>query len=321
VVAGYTLVMAYVLQKISASLDALGTQRVIEFEEETERANMLRFEPPSVSLVKTLMAPQQAVLRSEWIGMNNVLKKDTSALYVMNHSLYGLEMPSFVGGLYLKRNIYVRGLADHLHFCSPHGSIVKAFGGVDGTRANVDSLMEAKQNILVYPGGGQEVLKHSSVPKYSLLWKERLGFARLAIKHGYPIVPCASVGTEDMIDIVANINLESCRKGQFLPVGSVNPKKLQKLYFWVGEPIPTAQYKGEWTNDDFCREVRDKTKAAVEQGIKTMQKRQQTDPDRFLMQQFANNVRAAKERAAQTIQTVFRRTNSEDSVLDEKKAE
>jgi 1-acyl-sn-glycerol-3-phosphate acyltransferase len=286
-----------------------------------ECANMLCFEPPSVSLIKTLMAPQQAVLRLEWIGMNNVPKKDTPALYVMNHFLYGLEMPSFVGGLYLKINIYVRGLADHFHICSPHGSILKAFGGVDGTRANVDSLMEAKQNILVYPGGGQEVLKHSSVPKYSLLWKEHLGFARLAIKHGYPIVPCALVGMEDMIDIVANINLKACQKGQFLPVGSVNPKKLQKLYFWVGEPIPTAQYKGEWTNDNLCREVRDKTKAAVEQGIKTMQKRQQTDPDRFLMQQFANNVRAAKERAAQTIQTVFRRTNSEDSVLDEKKAE
>jgi hypothetical protein len=53
-----------------------------------------------------------------------------------------------------------------------------------------------------------------------------------------------------------------------------------------------------------------------EQGIKTTQKRdEQTDPDRFLMQQFANDVRAA-----QTIQAVSRRTNSEDSVLDEKKA-
>jgi 1-acyl-sn-glycerol-3-phosphate acyltransferase len=79
--------------------------------------------------------------------------------------------------------------------------------------------MEAKQNILIYPGGGQEVLKHSSVLKYPLLWKEHLGFARLAIKHGYPIVPCASVGMEDMIDIVANINLKSCQKWQFLLVG------------------------------------------------------------------------------------------------------
>jgi hypothetical protein len=51
----------------------------------------------------------------------------------------------------------------------------------------------------------------------------------------------------------------------------------------------------------------------VEQGIKTMQKRQHTD--RFLMHQFANDVRAA-----QTVQAVLRRTNSEDSVVHEKKA-
>jgi hypothetical protein len=68
--------------------------------------------------------------------------------------------------------------------------------------------------------------------------------------------------------------------------------------------------------------VRDKTKAAVEQGIKTMQKRQQTDPDRFFIQQFANDIRDAKEQAAHTtIQAIFCQTNSEDSILDEKKAE
>jgi hypothetical protein len=69
-----------------ARLDALETQPVIDFEEDTECTNMLYFKPPSVSLVKTLMAPQQAVLRSEQIGMNNVPKKDTPAL-LCNESL------------------------------------------------------------------------------------------------------------------------------------------------------------------------------------------------------------------------------------------
>jgi hypothetical protein len=136
VVARYTFGMAYLLKIISGSLDALETQRVIDFEEDTERANMLHFKPPSVSLVKTLMAPQQAVLRSERIGMNNVPKKDTPALYVMNHFLYSLEMLSFEGGVYLKQNIYVRGLANPLQLCSPYGSILKVFKEVDGTPAH-----------------------------------------------------------------------------------------------------------------------------------------------------------------------------------------
>jgi hypothetical protein len=89
-----------------------------------------------------------------------------------------------------ERCLYVRGLADHFHFCSSHGSVLKSFGAVDGTRDNVDCLMNAKQNVLVYPGGGQEVLKNSSFPKYALLWKERLGFARMDIKSmGIPLYP------------------------------------------------------------------------------------------------------------------------------------
>jgi 1-acyl-sn-glycerol-3-phosphate acyltransferase len=290
-IALYTLLSALLLQKTSDSLAAIGTDRVVEIEQEIERANMVRFQPPSKNFMKTLLAPQNTILPSDWTGLDNV-SKDTPALYVMNHSLYGLDMSSFVSGLYLEKDVYVRGLADHFHFCSPHGSVFKSFGAVDGTRDNVDCLMDAKQNVLVYPGGGQEVLKNSSVPKYSLLWKERLGFARMAIKHGYPIVPCASVGVEDMIDILGDINLESFRKGQFLPIpGPLNPTRLQKLYFWVGEPIPTAQYKGDWKNDTFAREVRDQTKAAVEKAIQSLQEKQQTDPDRFLVQRFGKEAR------------------------------
>lgn len=299
-VAVYSLFSALVLQKASDNLAAIGTDRLVEIEQEVERANIIRFQPPSKKLLKTLLAPQDAVFRSDWTGLDNV-PKDVPALYVMNHSLYGLEMASFLGRLYLEKDVFVRGLADHFHFCSPHGSLMKAFGAVDGTRSNVDCLMENNSNILVYPGGGQEVLKHSSVPKYALLWKERLGFARLAIKHGYPIIPCASVGTEEMVEILADISLEYLRKGQFLPIpGPMGPYKLQKLYFWVGEPIPTVEYEGDWKNEDFAREVRDKTKDAVEDGIKLLQKKQQNDPDRFLM-----------KAAAKTIGKIFSRQTSD----------
>merc|ERR1712150_286337 len=206
----------------------------------------------------------------------------------MNHSLMGLEMPSFVTGLHDKTGVWVRGLADHFHFASPHGKFLKAFGAVDGTRANVNSLIKDGHDILVYPGGGQEVLKHSSVPKYSLMWKERLGFARLAIKHGYQIIPCASVGVEDMLNVVADINVTNIRKDQFIPVVSFAPQRLQKIYFWVGKPISTAEYNGDWKNDNFARQVRDAAKSSIESGIQSLLKRQSSDPDRFLMNQLIN---------------------------------
>ena len=65
------------------------------------------------------------------------------------------------------------------------------------------------------------------------MWKERLGFARMAIKHRYPIIPCAAVGTEDMMETILDIPVEFARKGQYIPIALPNGK-VQKVYFWFG---------------------------------------------------------------------------------------
>ena len=54
------------------------------------------------------------------------------------------------------------------------------------------ALMEAGQHILVFPGGGREVMRRKG-EAYQLIWKQRTGFARLAIEHGYDIIPFGSV--------------------------------------------------------------------------------------------------------------------------------
>jgi chorismate mutase len=56
---------------------------------------------------------------------------------------------------------------------------------------------------------------------------------------------------------------------------------LQRIYFCFGEPIRTSQYNGNWENVKFCEEVRDKTKASVEQGIRFLQHVQEADPQRL----------------------------------------
>jgi len=144
------------------------------------------------------------------------------------------------------------------------------------------------------------VLKHSSTPRYELLWKERLGFARLAIKHGYPIIPCAAVGTEDMLDIVMDIPVGFARDNLSVPIAVTSPNKIQKIYFWFGEPIPTEQYNGDCDNDDFAREVRDKCKASVSASIKELQEKQRNDPDRYLMDQYASTLKRAYSRACES---------------------
>lgn len=44
-------------------------------------------------------------------------------------------------------------------------------------------LHKKARNVLVYPGGAAEIFKPKTAMKYELMWKERLGFARMAIKN------------------------------------------------------------------------------------------------------------------------------------------
>jgi len=289
IVAAYTFVITSLFVKLSNQTIKLSVDRILEMEREAARHDIVHFQPPSKSIMKAAVAPYKPFLAIESTGMERIPDNGTPHLFVSNHSLYGLEMPLLLNQLYQTKGIFPRGLADHFHFATPNGPVLRAFGAVDGTRDNVDSLMKAGYDVLVYPGGGHEVLKHSSVPRYELLWKQRVGFARCAIKHGYPILPCACVGTEDMFDSVGDI--PTGYRGYVIPISITTPCRVQKVYFWFGDPIPTKQYNGDFTNDDFAREVRDKTKAAIEAGISELQEKQRVDPERYIVDQYASKIR------------------------------
>jgi hypothetical protein len=128
------------------------------------------------------------------------------------------------------------------------------------------------------------------------MWKERLGFARLAIEHAYPVVPFAAVGAEEMLDIVADGDtavlhpvaaLTKRLVGLPLPpiargIGPTMVPRPERLYFWFGPPIDTARFEGRAADDAAARELRDEVKAAVESGIATLQHERERDPQRGL---------------------------------------
>lgn len=80
---------------------------------------------------------------------------------------------------------------------------VARLGVVDGTRHNLDALLGAGQLVLVLPGGLRESVKPREL-KYRLLWGERYGFVRAALRNQVPIVPMASIGGDDVFDLVGN---------------------------------------------------------------------------------------------------------------------
>src|SRR5690606_34893851 len=117
--------------------------------------------------------------------------------------LYGvLDAPLLVERIYRQTRRFPRPLADHMHYAVPvWRDFLHRFGAVDGTRDNCDALMQAGQSVLVFPGGGREVAKRKG-EAYELIWKERLGFVRMAIRHGYSITPFGAVGAEECYSIL-----------------------------------------------------------------------------------------------------------------------
>lgn len=253
--------------------------------------------PPDAEIDRlvALLEPLTRITQPRVYGIEQV--PDSHALLVGNHTIYGfLDLPFMMAALWKERRIAVRGLGDHGHYGIPvWRDLLARCGMVRGTRPNCAALMRRGENVLVFPGGGREVNKRKG-EKYTLIWKERVGFARLAIQHGTAVVPFAAVGAEEMLDIVLDgdsallrpLATAAGKVGLSLPalVRGVGPTwlpKPERLYFWFGEPIPTEKHMGRHADHEVVRAVRDEVKAAVEGGIEFLLAERERDPRRGLV--------------------------------------
>ncbi|MCA9519535.1 MAG: acyltransferase family protein [Myxococcales bacterium] len=221
------------------------------------------------------------------------------ALFVGNHTLGGVfDAPIMYLELWRQRRIYPRALGHYIHFMIPiWRDWLERYGVVEGTRANCSRLMKEGHHVLVFPGGGREVAKRRG-EKYQLIWKERTGFARMAIEHRCPIVPFSAVGVEDALDIVFDANdFHASAVGEWLrSMGLSLPDELlipifkgigitpiprpERLYFRFAEPIDTNEYADRGDIESASRQLRDRVRAIVEEGIGHLQTIQEADPKR-----------------------------------------
>ena len=249
---------------------------------------------PAIDRLVSLLEPYGRIAQPKFYGISNV--PDDGSLLVGNHTIYGfLDLPFMMAEVWRRRRIAIRGLGEHAHYAVPvWRDLLGACGMVRGTRDNVRALMRDDQTVLVFPGGAREVNKRRG-QQYQLLWGERMGFARLAIEHGYPIVPCAAVGADDMFDVIVDQRTpfygqlaRAYEKVMGFPtppvvrgVGLTPIPRPERLYFWFGEPIDTSRFAGD-DGDAAARAVRDEVKQSVEAGIQFLRDERDRDPDRDL---------------------------------------
>jgi 1-acyl-sn-glycerol-3-phosphate acyltransferase len=271
------------------------------------RAEDLSFDPSVIGELDHLLQPLKRLLSPVSLGTARI-PREGAVLLTGNHTIYGLlDLPMLGLEIYERTGRAVRGLGDHNHFALPvWRDLLRRIGAVRGTRENCARLLEAGEAVLVFPGGGREVMKHKH-EVYKLVWKERIGFARLAIEHGVPIVPFASVGVEHMFEIVADADdlLRSpvgrllralgvtkqpwFRGGEIIPPvargkGLGPLPRLERQYFLFGEPIDTRRWAGRHEDRDACFALRDEVKSAIESQIAQLLEVRDADPERYPVQ-------------------------------------
>jgi 1-acyl-sn-glycerol-3-phosphate acyltransferase len=278
-------------------------------------AEDLSFDPSLFAELDHLVQPLKRLLSPVSLGLEHV-PRDGAVLLTGNHTIYGLlDIPMLVLEVYEKTGRVPRGLADHNHFALPvWRDLLVRFGAVRGTRESCARLFEAGEVVLVFPGGGREVMKHKH-EQYRLVWKERIGFARLAIQHQVPIVPFASVGVEDMFEIVVDADdiLSSpagallralriteqpwFRHGEILPPiargkGLGPLPRLERQYFLFGEPIDPTRYAGLHESRDACFALRKEVQTAIETQIAQLREVREADPERYPIQRLLHRISA-----------------------------
>ncbi len=273
----------------------------------SQRDASLDFDPSLIEELDQLIQPVKRLLSPVSIGTEHI-PREGAVLLAGNHTVYGMiDIPMLGLEIFEKTGRTVRGLGDHNHFALPvWRDVLKRIGAVRGTREICSQLFEAGEAVLVFPGGGREVMKRKH-ERYKLIWKERIGFARLAIQHQVPIVPFASVGVEDMFEIVADAEdiLRSragdllralgiteqpwFRHGEIIPPlargrGPVSLPRLERQYFLFGEAIDPAPWKGRHEEREACFELREQVKSVVEREIAQLREVRAADPERYPVQ-------------------------------------
>jgi 1-acyl-sn-glycerol-3-phosphate acyltransferase len=244
------------------------------------------FIAPSKTFVRSFMAPFKFYFAPQFYGLKE-LDVSKPAMYVSNHTILGIHdgFP-FASELYLKKGILLRALADSNHFKIPiwRDWITERLGVVEASRENCHELMKMKESVLVFPGGTREICKKRG-EEYVLKWKDRKGFVRLAMQHGYDIIPVAAVGAEETFTIVEDANdfLKTpfgkflkfigvaetyFKNGELMPpmvkgIGDTIFPRPSKLYFSFGKRISTAKYKTQWQDEATQEMVKKKVEQAL----------------------------------------------------------
>ncbi|RZF33317.1 hypothetical protein LSTR_LSTR007662 [Laodelphax striatellus] len=151
-------------------------------------------------------------------GLENV-PTDTPALLVYYHGAIPIDLYYVISRIYLIKNRLVHTVADRFLFKIPgFGIISEVMKVIPGTVQTCSSVLKENNLLAISPGGVYEAQFGDSY--YSLMWKKRLGFAKVALDAKVPIIP---IFTENVREAFRSIG--------------IGKRFWLKLYLWIRFPF------------------------------------------------------------------------------------
>ena len=252
-----------------------------------ERA--LKVKPPEGLEFEATYQMVKRVFRPTVSGAERI--PEQPCLFVGNHSLFALDGMVLAPVMQKELGRFVRGLGDRFLFAVDRvAKFVVQRGGVLGHPAVCSALMEAGHDLLVFPGGAHEAVKPAS-EMYSLQWKERYGFIKMAAWHGYTIMPFGMVGPDEFYrHLIEGRDLPDSALGKLLhrfgiisdttredmlppvPLGVLGTPlpKPQACYIGFADPVDLSRYEGKRLSKAQLRKLRQQVADAVEEQVADM---------------------------------------------------
>jgi len=207
-----------------------------------------------VTLLDAFAPLIRAYFRYELFGLENIPAKGR-AILVSNHGMLPVDAVLLVHAVHEAYGRWPKGLTDRRIFRIP---LLRQFfldlGIVMANPQTGQALLDREEIVYIMPGGAREAFK-SSRERYKLLWKRRMGFVRLAIRTGTPIIPAVCIGIDEIYHLLLDGYSVSERifgKDALLPITlpiGLGPLPLPaKLTHYVGKPI-RFRYKPEDADD------------------------------------------------------------------------
>lgn len=263
-----------------------------------DRASRVRAMQKMIFTAADLIAPAVDLSRIYVDGLDR-LPRDGRCLLVGNHTTSGwVEIVLIPYLVHRELGVRVRGLATR-QLADMGGvgrEVLEAAGAVVGDPETGAELMRQGETVLVFPGGGRDMLKFKG-EEYQLQWQGRNGFARLAVAHDYPIVPVGLVGGDDVYRSLVERDGTWERMtrgvgerlhgvtGVGIPLvrglGPTLVPRPQRMYLAFGSPIDTHRPSGTRVAGGEAT-VKERTQTALEATLDDLRTRRESDPFRHL---------------------------------------